>query len=219
VRLSWKDTIHNSPLPESTLVKWNDWNNHFQKLSFPRIPRSFRDRSLPLNDTSLRLVVYADASSAAYAAVAYLRCQSDQKVAVSFVMAKGRLALLKPTTVPWLELWAPVLAVDLSLINKKELRLPLASVQYHSDSQIVLHKTTLQWGKNSPFVSKRREYILQHSKIDSWHFVSRADNPADDSTRSTVPKDFGSSCRWNSGPLMLCDPSYAPASFTPLSVQ
>ena len=34
-----------SPLPEETLVKWDDWTNHFHKLCFSRIPRCFRDRS------------------------------------------------------------------------------------------------------------------------------------------------------------------------------
>ncbi|XP_032799385.2 uncharacterized protein LOC116936346 [Daphnia magna] len=184
-----------SPLPEETLVKWNDWTTHFHKLSFPRIPRCFRDHSFPLHGTSLRLVVYADASSVAYASVAYLRCQFEQKVAVNFVMAKGRLAPLKPTTVPRLELRAAVLAVELSLIIKKELRLPIADVEYHSDSQIVLHQLHSSGTKQPTFVNKRREYILQHSKVDSWHFVPSADNPADDSTRNTVPKDFGISCR------------------------
>jgi hypothetical protein len=56
-----------SPLPEETLVKWDDWTNHFHKLCFPRIPLCFLDRSSPF-----RLVVYADASSVAYATVAYL---------------------------------------------------------------------------------------------------------------------------------------------------
>ncbi|KAI9549120.1 hypothetical protein GHT06_007526 [Daphnia sinensis] len=208
-----------SPLPEETLVKWNDWTTHFHKLSFPRIPRCFRDHTFPIHATSLRLVVYADASSVAYAAVAYLRCQFEQKVTVNFVMAKGRLAPLKPTTVPRLELRAAVLAVELSLVIKKELRLPILDVEYHSDSQIVLHQLHSNGTKQPTFVNKRREYILQHSKADSWHFVPSADNPADDSTRSTVPKDFGISCRWNSGPPKLRDPSYAPEPFIPLSVR
>nr|CAH0108017.1 unnamed protein product [Daphnia galeata] len=132
-------------------------------------------------------------------------------------MAKGRLEPLKPTAVTRLDLRAAVLSVELSLIFKKEPRLPIAGIEYHSNSQIVLHQLHSSGAKQPTFKSKRREYILQHSKVNSWHFVSSADNPADDSTRSTVPKDFGSSCRWNSGPPMLRDPSYAPAPFIPLS--
>jgi hypothetical protein len=64
-------------------------------------------------------------------------------------MAKGRLATLKPTTIPRLELRAAVLTVELSLIIKKELRFPIAHVDYHSDSQIVLHQLHSS-GKSSP---------------------------------------------------------------------
>ena len=164
-------------------------------------------------------MVYADASSVAYSAVAYLRCQYEQEVAVNFVMAKGRLAPLKPTTVPRLELRASVLAAELSLIIKKELRPPINGVEYHSDYQIVLHQLHSSGTKQPAFVNRRREYVLQHSQVDSWNFVPSADNPENDSTRSTVPKDFGNSCRWSSGPSLLRDPSYAPAPFIPLPVQ
>jgi ribonuclease HI len=81
-----------------------------------------------------------EALSEAYAAVAYLRAQFKDKVTVSFVMAEGRLAPLKPTTIPRLELRAAVLAVKLSLIIKAELRIRITAVEYHSDSQIVLHQ-------------------------------------------------------------------------------
>jgi hypothetical protein len=88
------------------------------------------------------LVIFADASPVAFGAVAccrlrYLRVRYGDKVHVSFVMAKGRLAPLKPTTIPRLELNAAVLAVNLSLIVKQELQISLSSVEFHTDSQIV----------------------------------------------------------------------------------
>jgi hypothetical protein len=108
--------------------------SQFQTLSFPRSQQGFRKVGFPLDNTVFHLIVYADASSGAYVAVAYLRGQFKDKVtAASFVMAKGSLAPLKPTTIPRLALRAAILAVELSLFIKAELRIPITAVEYHSD--------------------------------------------------------------------------------------
>jgi hypothetical protein len=99
-------------------------------------------------------------------------------------MAKGRLAPLKPTTIPRLELRAAVLAVELSLIIKAELQIPITAVEYHSDSQIVLHQLHSSNAKQPRFVNKRKEKILRHSTVRNWHFIPSAENPADDSRNS-----------------------------------
>ncbi|CAH2062038.1 unnamed protein product, partial [Iphiclides podalirius] len=56
------------------------------------------------SETTLQLHVFCDASSCAYASVAYWRKQHGDKVQVSFIASKNRVAPLKPITVPKLEL-------------------------------------------------------------------------------------------------------------------
>jgi hypothetical protein len=48
----------------------------------------------------------------------------------------------------------------------------------------------------------------------TWHFVRSEDNPADDCTRASPPKDFVPGCRWIVGPSFLLDPKYVPEPFT-----
>ncbi len=112
------------------------WKN----LRLVSVKRCFRPADFPLAGSNFVLVIFADASPVAFGAVAYLRVRFGDKIHVSFVMAKGRLAGLKPTTIPRLELKAAVLAINLSLIVKQELRLKFSSVEFHTDSQIVLYQ-------------------------------------------------------------------------------
>ena len=206
------------PLPAILLEKWNKWATKLTSLDFPSVNRCFRPKSFPVSETVYRLVLMCDAAPGATAAVAYLRAQCEQQVYVSFLMGKGRLSPLQPTTVPRLELQAAVLAVRLSLLIQRELRIPIAAVEYYTDSQIVLwqlHNTNRDRPK---YVSKRRDEVLAHSTPDQWHYVRSEDNPADDCTRGITPKDFGPDCRWINGPKFLTDPEYIAPPFVRNSV-
>nr|CAH0105425.1 unnamed protein product [Daphnia galeata] len=152
-----------APLPVEILAKWRNWATGLSNTSFPCVSRCFRPLNFPLDSSIFRLVIFADASSVAFGAVAYLRIQCDDQINLSFVMAKGRIASLKPTTVPRLEL----------------------------EAAIVLHQLRSEKPNRPPFVCKRREEILAHSALKDWHFVRSEDNPADDCTRASPPKDFG----------------------------
>jgi hypothetical protein len=151
--------------------------------------------------------VFADTSSVAFGAVAYFRTTLNNRVHVSFVMEKGRSASLRPTTIPRMELQAAVLAVRLSVLIKKELRIPIASFEYHTDSQIVLWQLRSDDHGRPSFVRARRKEILAHSALNDWHFIRSSDNPADECTRGNTPKDFGPGCRCITGPSFLMDPS------------
>lgn len=144
----------------------------------------------PLKASIFRLIIFADASSVAFGAVAYLRAEFNGSVSLSFVKAKGRIASLKPRTVPRLELEAEVLAVRLLLLVRQELRIPIYAVDYYTDSQIVLHQLRSNKHNRPLFVCRRRDEILSHSALNHWYFVRSEDNPADDCTRPSPPKDF-----------------------------
>ena len=69
---------------------------------------------------------FGDASQSGYGAVSYLRSENlSGEVNVSFLMGKSRLAPVKTTTIPRLELSAAVLAVKLDGTIREELYLPI----------------------------------------------------------------------------------------------
>ena len=204
------------PLPSEILAKWKSWADGLKMLATIHVKRCFRPADFPLDKTVFSLIVYADSSKVASAALAFLRAQCGDMVRVSFVMARGHLtSLARVTTIPRLELQAAVLGVRLAVFIKKELRLPIASTEFHSDSQIVLYQLRAARPQKVTFVSKRTVEILKHSSPEQWHYIRSQDNPADDATRGIVPKDFGPNCRWLTGPKCLTDPSYTPEQFVP----
>ena len=81
----------------------------------------------------MQLHVFADASTKAYGAVVFLSC-SDQ---ITFVMAKGYIAPLKPVTLPKLELIVTVIAAILARFVLNSLRIDVPTHSW-TDSQIVL---------------------------------------------------------------------------------
>ena len=82
--------------------EWFSIISDIQHLSKLTIERQFFKTGFP--STDVKLHVFADASTRAYGAVAYLTNNSD----VTFVIAKNRVAPLKNLTLPKLELMAAV---------------------------------------------------------------------------------------------------------------
>ena len=82
------------------------------------------------------LHVFADASTKAYGACAYLKCGEE----CTLVIAKSRVTPLKGMTVPRLELLAAFVATRLAAFIKKTLNhLEIQKPVLWCDSQIVLH--------------------------------------------------------------------------------
>ena len=108
---------------------------------------------------------------------------SDGKFHVSLIMAKGRVASLKTSTIPRLELQDAVLATKLADIISKEHELQIERRIFWSDS-----KTVLFWIKKDPrefkvFVANLLGDIRESTKISEWRWISSRENPADDATR------------------------------------
>ena len=83
------------------------------------------------------LHVFGDSSSRAYGAVAYLKRGTES----SFIMAKSRVAPVKPLTVPKLELMAATVAARLANHVSSSVNLALndpVKVYLWSDSQVTL---------------------------------------------------------------------------------
>ena len=145
--------------------------NELHLLSQISIERCFRPDSFPLIDSTITLLVFSDASLAAFGAVAYLRTSCDDRDHLSFVMAKGRIAPTSILTIPRLELQATVLAVRLAQTIKKELRIRISSIEYYFDYRIVLHQLQSSHLERPIFIKNRINEILRHSSPEEWFFV------------------------------------------------
>jgi len=160
------------------------------------------------------IYVFADASSKAYGAVAYLHRGSE----ISLAMSKSRVAPLKSLTLPRLELMAAVSASRVAKFVQSSLSPSNTPIPVHlwTDSQIVLH--WLQNGSHAqPFVNQRINEIIQQFPADTWSFTPSEDNPADLLTRGISTTQLRACKLWTHGPDWLPDATNWP-KWTPTNV-
>ncbi len=158
----------------------------------------FSEPSQPQNN--LELHVFADASTVAYGAVAFLRYESH----TSFVMAKNRVAPLKTLTLPQLELMAALIGARLANFIQQSLekRFQNLRVVMWTDSQIVLHWLSSQKPLKQ-FIHNRVKEINSLYPSTTWHYCPTSDNPADLLTRGVSADQLRSSSIWQHGPPWL----------------
>ena len=154
----------------------------------------FSEPSQPQNN--LELHVFADASTVAYGAVAFLRCESH----TSFVMAKNRVAPLKTLTLPQLELMAALIGARLANFIQQSLEKRFQKLR--TDSQIVLHWLSSQKPLKQ-FIQNRVKEINSLYPSTTWHYCLTSDNPAHLLTRGVSADQLRSSSIWQHGPPWL----------------
>ncbi|CAG7818892.1 unnamed protein product, partial [Allacma fusca] len=120
----------------------------------------------------------SDASEEAFASVAYLRIIVGSKISTAFILAKTKVAPLKPLSIPRLELQAAVMGTRLARTIKKELNVRAHSTHFWSDSRIVLCWIRSDARKFKQFVSNRVGEILEESEVEQWKWVPTAENDA-----------------------------------------
>ena len=170
--LSWDD-----PVPLDLNKKWGCWLRSLASLSglrFKRciIPVGFEDGVLELHN-------FSDASEVGYGACCYIRCVNRSgRVCVTLLASKGRLAPLKQTTIPRLELCAAVESVKLDALVKRALDVELLPSTFWTDSEITRAYIRNDTKRFKVFVANRVSYIRQQSLPSQWLHVCSAENPA-----------------------------------------
>ena len=102
---------------------WQRWLNELALLDTFNINKSFAPKDFG-EITAAQLHHFCDASEVGYGLVSYLRLSNIRReVSVAFVIGKARVAPLKQTTIPRLELAAAVLAVRMNKMLKTELEI------------------------------------------------------------------------------------------------
>ena len=180
-RFDWDDVID-----DVICKQWMKWKQSLQNIEKIRIPRSFKEPNFG-NIVDASLHYFSDASEKGYGQSTYLRLVDDQgKITCRLVVGKARVAPLKFTSVPRLELTAAALSVKISVMLRKELDMPINSVKFWTDSQIVLGYLRNETKRFKTFVANRIQIIKDNSNVDDWFFIPSKENPADIASRGII---------------------------------
>lgn len=194
LNLGWDD-----PVPQDIKMSWLKFTDHLSTLSPLRV-----SRNVLINEPILvEIHCFCDASQLAYGACVYLRSMNKfGQTQVSLLCAKSRVAPIKATTIPRLELCAALLGAQLTATVTQALRCPINRHVYWTDSSIVLC-----WLRSSnklkTFVANRIATILELTKESDWFHVPTELNPADLASRGLDPQHVGNCTLWWNGPPYL----------------
>ena len=119
------------------------------------------------------------------------------------MLGKARVAPLKQTTIPHLELTAAVLSVKVDKMLRKELSLHLEDSCFWTDSQTVLKYIGNNTKQFHTFVANRVASIREATHVVQWRYISSKNNPADEASRGLTADNFLACKRWIEGPDFL----------------
>jgi len=199
LKLGW-----DSPLSTDIVSRWKQFYHQFKELEHIRVPRVVLDIDSPI----IELHGFADASQEAYGACVYIRSvAASGSITVSLAVSKSRVAPLKPTTIPRLELSGALLLAELAHnvlleLAKVNIIINSSSIMLWSDSTIVL-----SWINTSKplkvFVANRVAQITDLTSPSQWMHVPTSSNPADMITRGIDVQSLTHNQLWWNGPSWL----------------
>ena len=196
LNIGWDDH-----LPSDIIHTWEEIMNDLSKASDVCVPRYVGPKVLHA-EIRYELHVFCDASQQGYGAAAYLRQVSGEYCSVDLIFSKTRVAPIKATSTPRMELLAALIGARLIKFLQKELPLTLDSTHLWSDSQCVL-----AWIDNNAksfpvFIQNRLQEIRQVQSV-SFHYVGTTDNPADVPSRGAPLSTLRCQDQWWHGPEWL----------------
>ena len=176
------------------------------KLEHFRVARCVKPDGIGMS-TQAELHHFSDASDHAYGTASYLRLtEGKHTVHVAFILGKARVAPLKQTTIPRLELVAAILAVGVDRMLRKELDITLNSSTFWTDSQTVLKYVANKDTRFCTFVANRISVIRENIDVTQWKFIGTKLNPADLASRGMCADTFIKCSNWIHGPEFLWKP-------------
>lgn len=214
-KIGWDDVP-----PQRIIRLWNQFHRELPEIAKLRFPRHIG----VVEDCSVTIIGFADASEKAYGAMVYIRVdnQHDQTT-VMLSCAKSKVAPLKIVSLARLELCAALL---LSMLVKRvfetySMRYPINSVLAFSDSTVTLH-----WIHSSPhrwhtFVANRVSKIQDNLSPDHFFHVKGNENPSDCLSRGLTPTQLVNHHLWFHGPPWVSLPKneWPIKSFVPCETQ
>ncbi|XP_011858752.1 PREDICTED: uncharacterized protein LOC105556279 [Vollenhovia emeryi] len=176
-------------LPPPLEERWRRFAAALPDLEGLRIPRWTGVSDL----SSVQLHGFSDASERAYSATVFVRGPGPaDHLAACLLMAKTKVAPVKPLSVPRLELRGALLTARLLSLAAKGLNIPA---------------TAYMVGRMPEWYSIGCRDIHHAGSPGCWRHVSTAENPADAATRGFTPTELANLRLWWKGPPWLELPS------------
>ena len=194
--IGWDDEV-----PNHVKQQHEEWREELPTLTTIKLKICYFTEEKPL---TVELHGFCDASQNAYAAVIYARATyANSAPSCELVIAKTRVAPLKPMTIPKLELCGAALLARMMESVKETLEVPTEQVHAWTDSTIVL-----PWLDGSPqryriYVANRIVSVTNIIPPTAWKHVPTLDNPADCASRGVTPKELQTHNLWWHGPAWL----------------
>ncbi|XP_075264848.1 uncharacterized protein LOC142357013, partial [Convolutriloba macropyga] len=134
---------------QSILKQGNNWNNQIPREfqhdlqqwvdEYEQMPEISISRCLiPNPDAKHELLIFCDASSTAIATTIYIRSTSAEEITTQYVVSKARVAPIKTTTIPKLELEAAAMGAELASFVRSEMTAQFDKIQFWTDSMATL---------------------------------------------------------------------------------
>ncbi|MCP4991708.1 MAG: hypothetical protein GY928_38295, partial [Colwellia sp.] len=181
-------------IPQDLVETWQSLLTDLQACCTIEYPRRVADNRV------VELHAFSDASNSAYGAAVYFCCEGISRL----VMAKAKVAPIKPVTIPKLELTALLLAARMTtfITDAYQGILEIAKVHLWCDSQIAL--CWLHSHKVLPvYVNNRVDEIKSLLPNAVYRYVATKENPSDLITRGVTTKQLKTSALWWEGPSWL----------------
>ncbi|XP_050547611.1 uncharacterized protein LOC126909236, partial [Daktulosphaira vitifoliae] len=207
----WRlNTGWDSPLPLEYTKQWIKYRKGLVILNNITIPR----RSTISTKQGIQIHVFCDASELAYGTCVYIRSTNDDSIVYcQLLCSKSRVAPLRNTTIPRLELCATLLGARLLDKVKTALKgvVKINRCCLWSDSTVALTWITDQQGSRSwkTFIANRVGEIHDRTAGCEWLYVKGEDNPADVISRGISASQLAENQRWFCGPEWLTYPEDA----------
>ena len=193
------------PIPEHLYAPWEKWLSNLPSLENISVERCVKSHDRP-QVHRFELHHFSDGSKLAFGQCSYLRLVFvDGSVECRLLMAKSRVAPLRTTTIPRLELSGAVLSAAVSQMLESELGYPNVTHRFYTDSKIVLGFISNDSKRFHVYVSNRVQQIRDVSEPSQWSYVHTSQNPSDAASRGCTAAELVDST-WFSGPEFLYEP-------------
>ncbi|XP_042143858.1 uncharacterized protein LOC121834182 [Ixodes scapularis] len=206
--ISWDEE-----LPADLITEWHARTADLVQLHSLSIPRHVK-RGIQAGANKVQLHVFVDASTKAYGSCAYFRTADDQgETATMLVVAKTRVAPIKPLSLPRLKLMGPNIGARLlRYIKQSYYDVELDYIMW-TDSTVALSWVRGVPEKWKPFVKNRVAEIRVMTSPDHWRHCPGQENRADLLTRGLGVQELRANSLWWKGPSWLSqEPSECPES-------
>ena len=190
------------PLSEELKPRWERWRLSLSALLNIEVDRCYKSANLG-KIVSYEMHHFSDASTQGYGQCSYLRLKDiHDEIYCTLLIGKARVAPLKMTTIPRLELQAAVVSSKISMLLRRELEYTPIKEYFWTDSKVVLGYVGSDAKRFHMFVANRIQAIRNVSSPNQWHYVSTEHNPADFASRGLYGDQLLSS-NWFRGPAFL----------------